>query len=213
MDCSPPGPSVHGLSQAGILGWVAIPFPGDLPDPGIEPTSPALVDRFFTTEPPGKSLTFLTQRVCDLVRWCLTKWYLIGTKCGGQLCLPLGTQTLFILSQLSFDEIYYNLQLQEQCRDSGHKDWFTGSLVTSMDQSMPALGLWVEISWRGTFQPSKLMGAKGHINTELLPPGGKAFPENEAKPEETEPREGRWKRELWALWVSGSCHTSTFLVA
>ena len=36
MDCSPPGPSVHGLSQAGILGWVAIPFPGDLPDPGIE---------------------------------------------------------------------------------------------------------------------------------------------------------------------------------
>ena len=60
MDCSPPGPSVHGLSQAGILGWVAVPFPGDLPDPGIELASPALVDRFFTTEPPGKSLAFFT---------------------------------------------------------------------------------------------------------------------------------------------------------
>ena len=58
MDCSLPGPSVHGISQAGILEWVAVPFPGDLPDPGIEPTSPALVDRFFTTESPGKSLTF-----------------------------------------------------------------------------------------------------------------------------------------------------------
>ena len=35
--------------------------PGDLPDPGIKPTSPvcpALADRFFTTEPPGKSMFF-----------------------------------------------------------------------------------------------------------------------------------------------------------
>ena len=32
------------------------PSPGDLPDPGIEPASPALqVDCFLTTEPPGKS--------------------------------------------------------------------------------------------------------------------------------------------------------------
>ena len=26
MDCSPPGPSVHGLLQARIMVWVAIPF-------------------------------------------------------------------------------------------------------------------------------------------------------------------------------------------
>ena len=26
MDCSPPGSSVHGISQARILEWVAIPF-------------------------------------------------------------------------------------------------------------------------------------------------------------------------------------------
>ena len=33
-----------------------MPFlsPGDLPDPGIEPASPALEGGFFTTEPPGK---------------------------------------------------------------------------------------------------------------------------------------------------------------
>ena len=30
------------------------PFPGDLLDPGIKPTSPPLVGEFFTTEPPGK---------------------------------------------------------------------------------------------------------------------------------------------------------------
>ena len=30
------------------------PTPGDLPDPGIEPKSPALAGGFFTAEPPGK---------------------------------------------------------------------------------------------------------------------------------------------------------------
>ena len=35
--------------------WSGLPFPspGDLPDPGIEPESPALTHGFFTTEPPG----------------------------------------------------------------------------------------------------------------------------------------------------------------
>ena len=30
------------------------PPPGDLPDPGLEPPSPALAGGFFTTMPPGK---------------------------------------------------------------------------------------------------------------------------------------------------------------
>ena len=36
--------------------WSELPFPspGDLPNPGIEPGSPALSGSFFTTEPPGK---------------------------------------------------------------------------------------------------------------------------------------------------------------
>jgi len=36
--------------------WSGLPFPspGDLPDPGIKPASPALAGGFFTTEPPGK---------------------------------------------------------------------------------------------------------------------------------------------------------------
>ena len=42
MDYSPPGSSVHGILQARILEWVAMSPPGDLPDPGIEPLSPAL---------------------------------------------------------------------------------------------------------------------------------------------------------------------------
>ena len=36
--------------------WSGLPFPspGDLPDPGIEPRSPALQADALTSEPPGK---------------------------------------------------------------------------------------------------------------------------------------------------------------
>ena len=53
MDSSPSGSSVHRISQARTLEWVAISFSRDLPDPGIEPatfTSPALSGGFFTTD-------------------------------------------------------------------------------------------------------------------------------------------------------------------
>ena len=38
--------------------WSGLPltFPGDLPNPGIEPVSTTLADKFFTTEPPGKPI-------------------------------------------------------------------------------------------------------------------------------------------------------------
>ena len=42
MDYSPQGSSVHGITPARILEWVAISTPGDRPDPGNELTSPAL---------------------------------------------------------------------------------------------------------------------------------------------------------------------------
>ena len=55
----------HGLQPARLLCpcdfpgknyWSGLPFPspGKLPDPGIEPASPALANGFFITEPPGK---------------------------------------------------------------------------------------------------------------------------------------------------------------
>ena len=55
MDCSPPGSSVHGISQP--IYWSRLPR--DLPDPGIKPVSPAspaLAGGFFPTEPPGKPM-------------------------------------------------------------------------------------------------------------------------------------------------------------
>ena len=57
MDCSPPGSSVHGISQARILEWAAMPSSGDLPNLGIKPGSPALQADSVPPEPPGKPYT------------------------------------------------------------------------------------------------------------------------------------------------------------
>ena len=42
MDCSRPGSSVHGILQARMWGELPCFPPGDLPDSGIKPASPAL---------------------------------------------------------------------------------------------------------------------------------------------------------------------------
>ena len=69
MDCSPPGSSILGIFQAIVLGWVAIPSPGDRPDLGIESASPALAGIFFTTQPPRKPWKVCRQpyyEVCEV---------------------------------------------------------------------------------------------------------------------------------------------------
>ena len=54
MECSPQNSSVHGVLQARILEWVAIPFSRHLPDSAIEPRSPALQTNSLPSEPPGE---------------------------------------------------------------------------------------------------------------------------------------------------------------
>ena len=47
-------PLSMGFSKQGYWSGLPFPPPGDLPDLGIEPTSPALAGGFLTTEPSGK---------------------------------------------------------------------------------------------------------------------------------------------------------------
>ena len=54
MNCTPPGSSVPGISQARSWSGLLFPSPGDLPDPGIEPMSPVLAGGLFTAKPIGK---------------------------------------------------------------------------------------------------------------------------------------------------------------
>ena len=57
MDCSLLGSSVHGISQTRILEGIVISFSRGLPNPGVEPRSPALQADSLWTEPPGKLYT------------------------------------------------------------------------------------------------------------------------------------------------------------
>ena len=53
VDWDPPGSPVHGILQARLLEWVAIPFSRES-DPGMEPRSSALQADCSVSEPLGK---------------------------------------------------------------------------------------------------------------------------------------------------------------
>ena len=52
--CDPMDYTAHGILQARILEWVAVPFSRDLPNPGIKPRSPTLQVDSLPAEPQGK---------------------------------------------------------------------------------------------------------------------------------------------------------------
>ena len=88
MDGSLPGSSVHGILQARILEWVAIPFSTGSSQPGIEPRAPALQADSLPSEPPGKPRRWRsafqtmsrilvkkqTSHVCSAERLLLPRW-------------------------------------------------------------------------------------------------------------------------------------------
>ena len=65
----PAGSSVHGALQARICSGLPCPPPGDLPDPGIKATSPALAGGCFTTEPPGNPMK--PHGIHSMIQWML----------------------------------------------------------------------------------------------------------------------------------------------
>ena len=83
-----PGSSVHGILQARILEWVAVPFSRDLPDPGIKPASPALQVDSLPLSHWGKSRDCDAHQIFYFFPWCLsgplplgkTKWLLPSKK-------------------------------------------------------------------------------------------------------------------------------------
>ena len=103
-DCSPSGFSVQGILQQEYWSGLPFPPPGDLPDPGMElesPTSPALANGVFTTEPLGKPLSTHWGWPKTLAeKWHL--WVLWAKQDQGCLpLLPLGnTQLLEHISLL-----------------------------------------------------------------------------------------------------------------
>ena len=59
-------PLSMGFPRQEYWSGLPLPSPGDLPDPGIEPKSPALAGGFFTSEPPGKPLILIKVKKLSL---------------------------------------------------------------------------------------------------------------------------------------------------
>ena len=98
MDCSPPGSSIHGILQARILEWVAIPVSRGSSDPGIKPESPALQVDSLPSEPPAHllnpvfklhiMLTLKIRKERELVLFSLGFYFAswISKLSGAELC-------------------------------------------------------------------------------------------------------------------------------
>jgi len=77
MYYSPPGSSVHGIFQAGILEWVSIPFSRESSWPRDWPTSlmsPALTGGFLTSGTTWEAMLLLLLSRFSCVRLCATPW-------------------------------------------------------------------------------------------------------------------------------------------
>ena len=63
--------------------WSGLPFPspGDLPDPGIEPRSPAFQADALTSEPPGKPVaTAEFSKFAGILSAALSQHHLLGSE-------------------------------------------------------------------------------------------------------------------------------------
>ena len=59
MHCSPLGSSVHGISRQEYWSELLFPSPGDLPNPGVKPGSPALQVDTSNLYPQPRLLLFI----------------------------------------------------------------------------------------------------------------------------------------------------------
>ena len=76
-----------GLSRQEYWSGLPFPSPGDLPDPGIEPRSPAFQADALTSEPPGKPMNL---------------------ECNPEIPVVPGEEH-YVLDK-SLDEVYFALQ-------------------------------------------------------------------------------------------------------
>ena len=105
MDCSLPGytiPLVMGFSRQEYWSGLPFPFPGDLPNPGIEPIS-CTGWQVFTTELPGKPPTKQVQNSYseNYSKNCLKKFKISKWKTFSQI-ERLNIIIMIILFKLSY---------------------------------------------------------------------------------------------------------------
>ena len=133
MDYSQSGSSVHGIFQAKVLAWQPFAFPGDRPNPGTEPRSPALQADPLPSEPPGNpkntgagSLSLL-QRIFPTqesnLQHCRQILYQLSYLFGG-FALNASTEALWVKCDfsrnLSISSRFFQISCIELCRATSY---------------------------------------------------------------------------------------------
>ena len=81
VDCSLPGSSVHGISQAKILEWVAISFSRGSSQPRDQIQVSCIAGGFFTTKPLEKPTDMQFANVFSYSEVCIfTPWWVSFTR-------------------------------------------------------------------------------------------------------------------------------------
>ena len=78
VDCSPPGSSIPGVSQAGILEWIAMPSSGGsspLRDRNCISCSLSTAGELFSTEPPGRLSDTINTAYFHRSGYCLVAFH------------------------------------------------------------------------------------------------------------------------------------------
>ena len=76
LDCSPPGSSVHGILQARIMEWVAMPSSRGSSQPRVS----CIAGRFLT-EPPGNPPPYFFSIRIYLLISCIISWIFLNVFC------------------------------------------------------------------------------------------------------------------------------------
>ena len=100
MDCSPPGPSAHGISQARILEWVAIPISRESSWPRVWTPISCIAGRFFTVRKIQMSV-FINKALLKHMPeywfpWCLAAFTPL------QQCLVVAIETVWSTASNTF---------------------------------------------------------------------------------------------------------------
>ena len=117
--CNPMDYTAHGILQLRVLEWVAVPSPGNLPNPGIEPGSPTLQAHSLKSEPPG--------RPCDF-------WYLLT------VFLQKDHFGLYSWKPYMRSSVYFQFRTCQNLKQSFHHHYTSFYLSFSSGHSFQSIG-------------------------------------------------------------------------
>ena len=117
--------------------WSGLPFPspGDLPDPGIKPGSPALQGDALPSEPPGKLLSWPPWHIHTSVKVLVAQS--CPSLCGPLNCSPPGPSVHGILQARTLEWVAISFSKRNYRKKESEVAQSCPTLCDPMDCSLP----------------------------------------------------------------------------